>query len=229
MEPVEEKLSVTETGESPQEQAFSRAAIMLLKGVVSRGQDEALWQEILNQKTSLQDYFHRIGLVMVIDEMDEFAWLKQAEDSGLPRLVPRYPLSYNLSMLLVQLRKMLGEHNPVGMSGRVIVRFDDILRCMEPFLPVQANEMKVRQTVEHLVRAAVRMGFLLRIKEGGEDYEVRPVLRHFVDAQWLDEFARKLEEYEALGRERHCDGEGRTDVEEGGLMDEFVRNEKGSR
>ena len=211
-------------GENPQEQAFSRAAILLLKGIVSRGKDEALWQDILSNQTGLQDYFRRLGLTLIIDELDEYAYLRQEENSGLPHLVPRYPLSYNLSMLLVQLRKVLAEYDRAAGSSRVVVSFEDILRRMEPFLPVQTNEMKYRQSVEHLVRAAMRMGFLQKIKGKETDYEVRPILRRFVDVQWLDDFAQKLEAYEAYGQVRHAETAA-DENGEGEMMDELIRDD----
>lgn len=216
--------NAADMGENPQEQAFSRAAVMLLKGIVSRGRDEALWQDITSRQTELRDYFRRIGLTLIIDELDEYAYLRQEEGSGLPHIVPRYPLSYNLSMLLVQLRKVLAEYDRAAGGDRVVISFEDILRRMEPFLPIQINEMKYRQSVEHLVRAAVRMGFLLKIKGQDTDYEVRPILRNFVDAQWLDDFAQKLEAYEKYGQARH-DETVEGEREEGEMMDELIRDD----
>ncbi|MBQ1890208.1 MAG: DUF4194 domain-containing protein, partial [Selenomonas sp.] len=120
---MEQENTAIAAGENPQEQAFSRAAILLLKGIVSRGKDEALWQDILSNQTALRDYFRRLGLTLIIDELDEYAYLRQEESSGLPHLVPRYPLSYNLSMLLVQLRKVLAEYDRAAGSSRVVVSF----------------------------------------------------------------------------------------------------------
>ncbi len=213
-----------DAGESPQEQAFSRAAIWLLKGIVSRGRDEGLWQDILDNQTGLRDYFRRLGLTLILDELDEYAYLKQEEGTSLPRIVPRYPLSYNLSMLLVQLRKVLAEFDRAANGSRVVICFEDILRRMEPFLPAQINEMRYRQSVEHLVRAAIRMGFLQKIKGKDTDYEVRPILRSFVDAQWLDDFAQKLEAYEKYGRARQEEAEEES-KEEGAMMDELIRDD----
>lgn len=210
-------------GESPQQQGFSHAAIVLLKGIVSRGRDEAVWQEILDNKTRLNDYFHQIGLLLIIDEYDEYAYLKQEEGSGLPHIVSRHPLSYETSMLLVQLRKLLGEYDRTAGESRVVVEFSDILRRMEPFLPPQINEMKLRNSVGRIVSNAVTYGFLQPIKGEENVFEIRPILRRFVDAQWLDEFARKLAEYETFGQLRHAQN---TEAEqEGGMMDELIRDD----
>ena len=210
------------------EENFSRAAITLLKGLVSRGKDEILWQVIVGERAALGDYFKRLGLVLIVDEVDEYAYLRQEENTSLPRLVQRYPLSYPVSMLLVELRKALGQMDTASGDNRLVLTFADIMRRMEPFLPVSANEMKYRQTIEHIINQVVQLGFLLKLKDKEEAYEVRPVLRRFVDAQWLSDFADKLAEYEAHGQKLHAGSSEQSDGENSGeeaLLGGFVHNE----
>ena len=209
------ELAATAAGAARQEQSLSRAAVALLKGIVSRGRDEQVWQDILSSQTGLKDYFSRIGLILIVDELDEFAYLRQDERSGLPRIVSRYPLSFALSMLLVQLRKALGEYDR-AQGGR---------RRMEPFLPVATNEMKFRQSIEHLVNSALSMGFLQKIKGKDTDYEVRPMIRSFVDAQWLDQLDQKLAEYVEYGEKRHAGETIEPDGKEA-VMDELIRDDR---
>ena len=198
-----------------QAEEFSQAAIMLLKGIVSRGKDENLWQTILNQRNALADYFQRIGLSLLVDEVDEYAYLKQEASGTLPRIVPRYQLSFPVSMLLVQLRKALGEQDTA--SGD--------MRRMEPFLPVNSNEMKLRQSVEHMINQVVNLGFLQKRKGQDDAYEVRPILRSFVDAQWLNEFNEKLAAYVAYGEKQHGGENTEEEMDEEVLISEFVRDE----
>lgn len=211
------------------EENFSRAAITLLKGLVSRGKDEILWQVIVSERAALGDYFKRLGLVLIIDEVDEYAYLRQEENTGLPRLVQRYPLSYPVSMLLVELRKALGQMDTASGDNRLVLTLADIMRRMEPFLPVPANEMKYRQNIEHIINQVVQLGFLLKLKDKEEAYEVRPVLRRFVDAQWLSDFADRLAEYEEHGQRLHAGGTAEQAEEEPsgeeGLLSGFVQHE----
>jgi hypothetical protein len=221
-------LSTAEEIVERSEENFSRAAIMLLKGIVSRGKDEVLWQSIVNERAALGDYFHRLGLVLILDEVDEYAYLQQEENSSLPRLVQRYPLSYPVSMLLVELRKALGQQDTASGDTRLVLSFADIMRRMEPFLPVNTNEMKYRQNIEHIINQVVQLGFLLKLKDKEEAYEVRPVLRRFVDAQWLSDFADKLAEYEAHGQKLHAGSTAEQAEEangEEGLLSGFVQHE----
>ena len=208
-----------------QNDSFSRAAITLLKGIVSRGKDEDLWQALVNQQGALSDYFERIGLRLIIDEVDEYAYLKQEEAGSLPRIVPRYQLSFPVSMLLVQLRKALGEQDTASADMRLVLSFGDILRRMEPFLPVSSNEMKLRQSVEHLINQVVNLGFLQKSRGQADTYEVRPILRNFVDAQWLSDFKEKLAAYAAYGKQLQQDGAGEDTSAEEVLISESVRHE----
>ena len=208
-----------------QAEEFSQAAIMLLKGIVSRGKDENLWQTILNQRNALADYFQRIGLSLLVDEVDEYAYLKQEASGTLPRIVPRYQLSFPVSMLLVQLRKALGEQDTASGDTRPVLTTGDILRRMEPFLPVNSNEMKLRQSVEHMINQVVNLGFLQKRKGQDDAYEVRPILRSFVDAQWLNEFNEKLAAYVAYGEKQHGGENTEEEMDEVVLISEFVRDE----
>lgn len=190
-----------------QAEAFGRVAVGLLQGVLERYRDETLWQDLLKQRSSLDDYFSRIGLRLIVQELDEYAYLQQIDESGLPHLVGRHQLSYGLSLLLVELRKALGEMNSAE-GERRLASVNEISAQLEPFFPPAANAQKFRQQVEGLLRQAERMGFLREMpgkKDGQVYYEIRPLLRSFVDGQWLSDFARRLKDYEELGRQRQAE------------------------
>jgi hypothetical protein len=41
------------------------------------------------------------------------------------------------------------------------------------------------------------MGFLRRLRDPGDGFEVRRILKSFVDAQWLAGFDQRLQDYRA--------------------------------
>jgi hypothetical protein len=45
------------------------------------------------------------------------------------------------------------------------------------------------------INKIVEMGFLRRLQGRDNQFEARRILKAFVDAQWLNEFDRRLEEY----------------------------------
>ncbi len=201
------------------EEAFSRICIALLRGVVFRSVQEELWQSMLEQRVKVEDYLAKIGLVLYVDEMDEYAYLRQREEEDLPRLVPRYPLSYGLSMLLVILRKQLGEYDASNGDSRLIVIKDDLVLKMKAFFPAMTNEIKFQQDVERYMKRAEEMGFLQKLAAQQDSYEVRPLIRSFVNARWLQEFDERLQDYIDYGRRQTADD--REEIEggaQGGLI-----------
>src|SRR5712691_6106081 len=88
---------------------LSRALIALMKGVVYEESDSEAWQGLLGHTARVRDYVCRLGLELIIDEAERYAYLRQrppAEgEPELPRLVPRRPLGYGVCLVLVLLQK----------------------------------------------------------------------------------------------------------------------------
>ena len=170
---------------------FSRAAVALLRGVVERRADEALYQTICAQEQALKEYFHRLGLLLTVDAADEYAYLRQDEASGVPRLMARTQLSYPLSLLLLLLRKRLGEYDALEGDSRLILSSAQMAEMLAPFFPQVTDRVRFLARVRQQAERAASLGFLHRL--AGEDaYEVLPLLRSFVTGAWLEEFSERL-------------------------------------
>ena len=63
------------------------------------------------------------------------------------------------------------------------------------FLPDTGNEARLLDRIDADIRRVVDMGFLRRLRGDEERFEVRRILKTFVDAQWLGEFGQRLAEY----------------------------------
>ena len=76
---------------------YAHVLIKLLQDVLY-DEDNAAWSDLLTIHITVRDYFAKIGLELHIDEREGFAFLKQRddEDSKLPRLVRRAPISYDV-------------------------------------------------------------------------------------------------------------------------------------
>ena len=96
-------------------QALPVVLVALMKGLIERDSDAALWQCLLNLETDVRDHVGALALELRIDEAEGFAYLAQRQvaegEPELPRLVPRRPLSFHVSLLLALLRKKLAEHD----------------------------------------------------------------------------------------------------------------------
>jgi hypothetical protein len=185
---------------------LSTLAITLLKGVIYREGDERLWGALLDLQARVRDYVSVLGLELVLDEAEGYAFLRsrpeQAEDGAAPkppRLIARRPISFPVSLLLALLRKKLAEFDAGGGDTRLVLSRDDIVELVRVFLPESSNEAKLIDQIETHINKIVELGFLRRLKVAGgpSSFEVRRILKAFVDAQWLSDFDTRLAAYQA--------------------------------
>ncbi len=179
----------------------SHVTIALFKGVVYSDTDPAIWQVLLASTSELREYVAVVGLELEINEAEGYAYLREhprAEgDQELPRLVSRRPLSYPQSLLLALLRKRLLELDTRGGETRLIVTRDEIVDMVRLFFAGGTNEAKFVDLVDQHINRIVDLGFMRRMRGRDDAFEVRRILKAFVDAQWLGELDRKLEAYRA--------------------------------
>ena len=181
---------------------LSAVVIPLLKGVLYEDDETRLWGALLRLQPQVRDYVGVLGLELVIDEAEGYAFLRSrpTEDHALPRLVARRPLSFGVSLLLALLRKRLAEFDATGGDARLVLTRDEIVELMRVFLPETANEVKRIDQIETHINRIADLGFLRRLKPAGSaagpaSYEVRRILKAFVDAQWLADFGDRLKAY----------------------------------
>lgn len=173
--------------------------IALFQGVLYREAGAAPWQALLDLQAQVREYTGVIGLELMLDEAEGYAYLRQrpqAPDAPeLPRLMQRRALSFPVSLVLVLLRRKLAEFDATGGDTRLVVSRDDIANHMRLFLPDTANEARLFDRMETHLNKVVELGFLRRLRGQEGQYEVRRILKAFVDAQWLDDFAARLDSY----------------------------------
>lgn len=187
---------------------FSALAINLMKGVLYREGDERSWGALLDLQARLRDYMAVLGLELVLDEAEGYAFLKSRPEPGedeaapkLPRLVARRALSFPVSLLLVLLRKKLAEFDASGTDTRLVLSRDDIVELVRVFMPERSNEARLVDQIETHINRVVDLGFLRKLKpasgtgSANANYEIRRILKAFVDAQWLAEFEARLAVY----------------------------------
>ena len=186
---------------TPMDGDFSGAVIALMGGIVDREDNAALWQRLIDLRQRVAEYVAVMGLESILDETEGYGYLRQRRaapgEPELPRLVARRQLGYSVSLLLVLLRRKLAEFDADGGETRLIVDGVQIAEMARMFLADSANEAKLMDRVETDVKKIVEMGFLRRLRGSEDRFEVRRMLKSFVDAQWLGEFEKRLSEYRA--------------------------------
>jgi hypothetical protein len=178
---------------------LSLPLIALFKGVVYADQSPENWQNLLERQAAVADYVAVLGLELIVDESEGYAFLRQRPAEGdeveLPRLMARRQLSYPVSLLLALLRKKLAEHDAGGGDLRLVLSREEIADLVRLFLPDSANEAKLIDRVGMDINKAVEMGFLRKLRGQDDQYEVRRIIKAYVDAQWLSELDARLGEY----------------------------------
>ena len=105
----------------------------------------------------------------------------------VPRLVQRRQLGFAVSLLLALLRKKLAEHDAAGGDPRLILSREQIVDLVQLFLPSGTDEAKLVDRIDGDINRVVELGFLRRLRGQDDQFEVRRILKAFVDAQWLSE------------------------------------------
>lgn len=184
---------------------LSALVILLLKGVIYQEAGASLWNALLNLQARVRDYVAVLGLELVLDEAEGYAFLRARQESEddaapkLPRLVARRPLSFPVSLLLALLRKKLAEFDASGGDTRLVLSRDEVVELIRVFLPESSNEARLIDQIETHLNKIVELGFLRRLKPGtgqAAAFEVRRILKAFVDAQWLADFDARLAAYQ---------------------------------
>jgi hypothetical protein len=188
------------SSEAAAKNAFSLVLVSLMKGVVHAETEPKNWQALLDLQARVRDHVAPLGLELIVDEAEGYAYLRQratAEgEPELPRLVPRRPLGFQVSLLLVLLRKKLAESDAQGDGTRIILSREQIVDLVRVFLPESANEARLMDRLDAHINKIVEMGFLRRLRGKGDgELEIQRILKAFVDAQWLSEFDRRLTAY----------------------------------
>ena len=200
---------------------LSTLVIPLLKGVMYQEDNAAQWSALLKLQVRVRDYVAVLGLDLVLDEAEGYAFLRaRSEDTDesvikLPRLIVRRPLSFPVSLLLALLRKKLAEFDATGSDTRLVLTRDEIVDLMRVFLPESSNEARLIDQIDAHLNKIVELGFLRRMRTGAANsegrvsvFEVRRILKAFVDAQWLAELDARLADYQA-----HLAGESESVLE----------------
>ncbi len=191
--------------------AVAAAIIRLMQGVVYRTSDEDTWQTLERMGAGVRDHFAAIGVDVVTDDAEGYAYLRsRPEDEGeeaLPRLVRRRALTYNVSLLLVLLRKRMVEFETGGGEGRLVLSTDQIVEMLRLFQADSTNDARVVDQAETTIKKAAELGFLRQLRGQPDHWEVRRILKAYVDAQTLSDFAGKLREYAGTARQEASDDE----------------------
>ena len=202
---------------------WSAAAINLLRGPVYKNKVKLeLWQSLTFHKKQLDEYFSVIGLRVFLDEEDGYAFLEQIGDNlargmeeedeesassttdssstGLPKLIKKTPLSYDVSMLCVLLRYELEKFETSQTESQALVlRKSEIYSLYKSFTKEKADELKQIKDLDRALRTLCNLTFLFtkeKLDQGDisddTEFEVSPIIKAKIDIDFMKELLVKM-------------------------------------
>jgi hypothetical protein len=176
----------------------------LMKGVVYADSNLKVWRHLLQLQPQVRDHVAVMGLTVTVDEAEGYAFLRQrpdddtgdgSDETAVPKLVPRRALTFHVSLLLALLRKRLAEFDASDSGTVCVLTREQIVAMVEVFLPTNSNEARMVDQIDAHITKVAELGFLRKVRDAENSYEIRRILKAFVDAQWLAGFDEGLRRY----------------------------------
>ena len=182
--------------------SISKIVINLMKGVMYRETDLPTWQQLVSEQGVVSQYVSVMGLSLVVDESEGYAFLRyretEDEEEALPRLVGRRQLSYPVSLLLALLRRRLAELDASGEDTRLIMSREEIVEMIATFLPAGVNEARLVDRVDSHISKVAELGFVRRLPGKENSIEVKRIIKAYINAHWLNEMDERLKQYQTF-------------------------------
>jgi len=183
------------------EPSLPLVASTLIKSVVYRDENPRVWRQLAKLDRQVRDYFATVGLMLILDEEEGYAFLRQRPDEqidpaapSIPRLVSRQPYSMSRSLLLALLRKRLAEQDARDLAGsKLVLTEEQMLDMVRTFLPQTSDEVLADNRIRDDIGALAGSGFLRKFPDQPKTYEVRRILKAFVDAEQLARFLQRIQ------------------------------------
>lgn len=162
--------------------------------------DEKLWGIVLSSRSALEGYFARIGLSLVIDENERYAFVRQWEEDEypesyelLPKLVRKSALGYTATLLAVLLRDEYRRFEEDDLHNeRCVLETDSFFEQWKAFFPASSDEVKLKRELQTALRRLDELGFVRKFSENPESWEVRRILKARLPAAELEALKTQL-------------------------------------
>ncbi len=186
-------------GELPEFRDWGIAAVRLLQGVAD-ADDERVWNVVLSNLSTLEVYFARIGLRLVVDESEGWAYLRQlSEDErpaaydALPKLFHSARLGYGQTILCVILRDEFRRFEDEDTQNeRCVVTEPELLDQWKAFFPPSDDDVKQCRELQAGLRKLEEMGFVKRFGDDPPSWELRRVLKARITVEELEHLHAQL-------------------------------------
>ena len=163
---------------------------------------DGVWNDILQYQDEISDYLDVIGLELIIKKDYGFAYLRQMtfDDNKTINLVSRTQIGFEVSLVIVVLRKMLADFddNPTEtLTNDKFVDREEIKEELKLFLPDKFDKVKFEDELDNYITRVEKCGFLKRVGDSDTQYKIHRIIEEKVKLDDLKEFTKNLQEYAA--------------------------------
>lgn len=181
---------------------YTPAFIRLLRGPVEY-LDKTTWELILTHQRELTGFLQQIGLLLILDKDDGYAYLEQIridEEEATMGWIRRTPLGYDESVLLVLLRELMAEFEVGEATSRELIRKRrEIKEYVELFFRENKSRVKFIRELDRLIDKMEELGFiaLMENSESPDDqrFRIKKIIKAKVDHDVLENFKQQLSTY----------------------------------
>jgi hypothetical protein len=180
--------------------------IKLLKGPVEY-LEKGAWEQLLQYQVELTRFLQQLGLVLVLEKDDGYAYLEQQrldEEDNVVGWVRRIQLGYEESILLVLLRDMMAEFEVGEAAARELIKKRrEIKEYAELFFKENPSRVKFIRDLDRLIDKVEELDFIEKVENAEpadeQKFRIKKIIKARVDHEILENFKQQLTEH-ATGR-----------------------------
>lgn len=185
--------------------------IKLLQGpVIKKNEQDKIWNLLLRNRLYIDNYFSTIGITLLVEESDGYAFLRQKNENidedfePLPRLIRKVRLSVEESFLCVILREGLDYFESSDDFSEIFtMKENEIMERLKNYSPEYTDELKFQNKLQQYLNKLEDLGYIENLSkkefddsqsERNDTYKINKIIRAIVSPEFLEDFRNKLEE-----------------------------------
>lgn len=178
---------------------YSSLIVKMLKGSIEY-LDKSAWEDLLQYKMELNSFLPQLGLNLVLNEDDGYAYLKQIlsdDESAEVTWFQRRSFTYEESIMLVLLRELMAEFEVSESSSRELIkRRREIKEYSELFFKEDASRVKFLKEIDRLIDKAEENSFLQLMEDSEikdeQKFRIKKIIKEKVNSETLEQFEEQL-------------------------------------
>lgn len=211
------KTEVVNIDESDMPHDARRVLVHLLRqGSVMASQKPKVFEQLVRFEIEVRKHLSEVYLRLVLDQKTGVAFVASTNSEHVVEtsedelyedefdseesatLIPRRTLSLFDTLILLVLRKHYQERESAG-EQKITIDIERLESYLAPFLPITDHASKDRKKLLARVKEMIKRKVLSTIRGVEDRYEITPIIRYVVSANFLEEM---LAEYIALASDK---------------------------